>query len=224
MDSFNEILSLYESRKIKQLDTAQKMILKLASARGKGKQATTTKISNISQGIKHIKKPNPFIRPKTRKYYITANIDTNIEYISTLKKWKNRVNHVYKSISKKIEAENEEQAKAEYIEQVKMGLEADYNKGSTIINGIEYVSFIDEEQLKATPTQNMMMKMMKPIEYAFINADVNDEYNKNNGFCVFDTFVGTYSKYIKKLNQDRFVEMCYNTIKNDFDNLDASIN
>ena len=42
MDSFNEILSLYESRKIKQLDTAQKMILKLASGRGKGKQATNT--------------------------------------------------------------------------------------------------------------------------------------------------------------------------------------
>ena len=94
MDSFNEILSLYESRKIKQLDTAQKMILKLASARGKGKQATKTKISNISQGIKHIKKPNPFIRPKTRKFHITANIDTNIEYISTLKKWQNKVHHV----------------------------------------------------------------------------------------------------------------------------------
>ena len=86
MNSFNEILSLYESRKIKQLDTAQKMILKLASSRGKGKQATKTKISNISQGVKHIKKPNPFMRPKTRKFHITANIDTNIQYISSLKK------------------------------------------------------------------------------------------------------------------------------------------
>jgi len=91
MDSFNEILSLYESRKIKQLDTAQKMILKLASSRGKGKQATKTKISNISQGVKHIKKPNPFIRTKKSKnYYITANIDTNIQYISSLKNGKTR--------------------------------------------------------------------------------------------------------------------------------------
>ena len=28
---------------------------------------------------------------------------------------------------------------------------------------------------------------------------------------------------LKKLNQDRFVQMCYDTIKNDFDNLDSSI-
>ena len=68
MDSFNEILSLYESKKIKQLDTAKNMIVILASARGKGKQATKTQISNISQGIKHIPKANPFMRPKTRKF------------------------------------------------------------------------------------------------------------------------------------------------------------
>ena len=69
----------------------------------------------------------------------------------------------------------------------------------------------------------MMMKSSKPIKYSFIVSDVNDEYNKNNGFCVFDTFVNTYSKHIKKLTQERFIEMCYSTIKNDFDDLDASI-
>ena len=40
MDSFNEIVNLYETRKIKQLDTAKNLIVKLASSRGKGKQST----------------------------------------------------------------------------------------------------------------------------------------------------------------------------------------
>ena len=67
------------------------------------------------------------------------------------------------------------------------------------------------------------MKSAKPIKYSFIVSDVNDDYNKNNGFCVFDSFVGTYSKYIKTLTQDRFTEMCYSTIKNNFDESDVSI-
>ena len=81
-------------------------------------------------------------------------------------------------MSKTIEAENAEMAKEEYIEQVKIDLESDYNKGPTIINDIKFVSFIDESELKSTPTKNMMMKSSKPIKYSFIVSDVNDEYNK----------------------------------------------
>ena len=61
MDSFNEIINLYETRKIKQLDTAQNLIVKLSTSRGKGKQSTINMISKISKGINNIKKVNPFI-------------------------------------------------------------------------------------------------------------------------------------------------------------------
>ena len=141
MDSFNKIMNLYETRKIKQLDTAKNLIVKLSTSRGTGKKSTINKISKISKGTNNIKKVNPIMRPitkpKSKKFHITANIDSTIEYISSMKKaWKNKVNHKYQSMSKTIEAENEDQAKQEYIDQVKMDLESDYNKGPTIINDI----------------------------------------------------------------------------------------
>ena len=106
MDSFNEIINLYETRKIKQLDTAKNLIVKLASSRGTGKKSTINKISKISKGINNIKKVNPFMRPikpKSKKFHITANIDSTIEYISSMKKaWKNKVTHKYQSMSKQL--------------------------------------------------------------------------------------------------------------------------
>ena len=35
-----------------------------------------------------------------------------------------------------------------------------------------------------------MMKSAKPIKYIFFESD--DQYLKDNGFCVIDTFVGIY--------------------------------
>ena len=56
MDSFNEIINLYETRTIKQLDTARNLIVKLSTSRGTGKKSTINKISKISKGINNIKK------------------------------------------------------------------------------------------------------------------------------------------------------------------------
>ena len=53
----------------------------------------------------------------------------------------------------------------------------------------------------------MMMKSAKPIKYNFFESD--DQYLKDNGFCVIDTFVGIYGPLIKKLTRDYFIKLCY---------------
>ena len=67
------------------------MIVKLANSRGKGKSAIIKNVSNISQGktikkLKQIKTIQPIepIQPKSKKFHITADFDTIINYQSTI--------------------------------------------------------------------------------------------------------------------------------------------
>ena len=229
-DTFNEIIEMYRDRKIKQLTTAENLIMKLANSRGKGKSTIIKKVSNISQGksitkLKQIRTIQPIepiqqIQPKSKKFHITADFDTIINYQSNLNKtkWDKNVPHIY-SVSKTIEAENIDQAKEEFIEQAKFDFRGQYARGFTTIKQINYLSIIDESKMKSEPTEEMWMTAAKPVTYSFL-PEVNDMHNKDNGFCVFDTFIGTYSKYIKKLTKEKFIKLCMDTIKNDFDDLD----
>jgi len=56
-------------------------------------------------------------------------------------------------------------------------------------------------------TGNMMMRKYEPLKYNFIQS--NEKLISNPGFCVPDVFVGTYSKYIKKLTLEYFIKLCY---------------
>ena len=97
-DTFNEIIEMYRDRKIKQLITAENLIMKLANSRGKGKSTIIKKVSNISQGksitkLKQIRTIQPIepiqqIQPKSKKFHITADFDTIINYQSNLNKTK----------------------------------------------------------------------------------------------------------------------------------------
>ena len=60
---------------------------------------------------------------------------------------------------------------------------------------------------KSVSPSNMKMRLASPIKYYFIPTD--DKLLLNEGFCVSDQFVGTYSKYIKKLNLEYFTNLCY---------------
>ncbi len=78
----------------------------------------------------------------------------------------------------------------------------------TIFKAIEYISIVDKSEMKATPTEDMMMKGAKAVKYTFF-PKVFDDHEKNDGFCVFNTFVAAYSRTIKKLTQERLIELCY---------------
>ena len=62
--------------------------------------------------------------------------------------------------------------------------------------------------MKSTPTEEMMMKKSNAVKYTFF-PKVFDDHEKNDNMCVFNTFVATYSRTIKKLTQERFIELCY---------------
>ena len=62
--------------------------------------------------------------------------------------------------------------------------------------------------MEATPTKNMMMKRAKAVKYTFF-PKVFDKHEKDGGLCVFNTFVATYSRTIKKLTEERFIDLCY---------------
>ena len=51
------------------------------------------------------------------------------------------------------------------------------------------------------------MRASNAVEYDFIPADRS--LDTGNGFCVIDQFVETYSKFIKHLTRDYFIELCY---------------
>lgn len=73
---------------------------------------------------------------------------------------------------------------------------------------VDYVNidFIDEAPASASSELVTYMQASKPVTYDFIPND--EKYNKNDNFCVFDTFVGIYSQYIKKMTKDYFISLC----------------
>ena len=71
-----------------------------------------------------------------------------------------------------------------------------HSRGKTSIKTIEYTSIIDQSEMSATPTEDMMMKRAKAVQYTFL-PEVFDKFEKHDGFCVLNTFVAVYSKYIK---------------------------
>ena len=64
-------------------------------------------------------------------------------------------------------------------------------------------------------------------KYHFIKDD--DTYFKNEGYCVRDYIVGKYSNKIKRLNNDYFDNLCYESLnikpptESEYDDLDAGL-
>jgi len=58
------------------------------------------------------------------------------------------------------------------------------------VSGFENINCQSESNFNASSEINMLMKSAKPIKYNFFESD--DQYLKDNGFCVIDTFVGIY--------------------------------
>ena len=53
----------------------------------------------------------------------------------------------------------------------------------------------------------MMMRSADDVAYNCIRED--KDLLKNEGFCVLDSFLGTYAPLIKKLTREFFIDLCY---------------
>ena len=147
-------------------------------------------------------------QPVQKTFHITANVKCKITFISKVNKKTYEHKVPFNNVTKTIEAGTIDEAKQMFMEECLVDNSPNYSRGKTEIENIEYISIVDESELAPTATEDMMMRRAKPIQYNFF-PEVNEKHEKNDGFCVFNTFVATYSQYIKKLTQERFIELCY---------------
>ena len=63
------------------------------------------------------------------------------------------------------------------------------------VTGFANIKVQSESSFKASSENNMLLKSAKPVKYNFFQSD--DQYLKDNGYCVIDTFVGVYGKLIQ---------------------------
>ena len=176
------------------------------------------KIKN-KEVLEHLKKP-------LETFFVKANVELMNTYRNLRKSRYNKngrkkgemyENHFDKTqendILKEIRARSAEEAEKLYRKQIfeefdTQGLytvETISEKKVTVTN-ISKLSITKGSGSGISPS-HMLMRKYEPLRYNFIPAD--NKLLVNEGFCVPDVFVGTYSKYIKKLTLDYFIELCY---------------
>jgi hypothetical protein len=188
------------------------------------KAKETNKINKIKnkEAIEYFKKP-------LIKYNIKADLNITNTYTKARKSNYNKngrkkgevYEHVFEKplivndYSKIVEARSEDEALNEYIRIVYN--ENDLDKPdwapdttfwkTSKLNAVNNVQLVNTTAFESASPETMMMKLYKPLQYNFIPSD--DKLLVNPGFCVPDQFVSTYSKFIKSLNFDHFIDLCY---------------
>ena len=76
--------------------------------------------------------------------------------------------------------------------------------------GVKNVNVVNMDNTNPNNIGDTLMRSVKYPKYDFISSD--DKYLKNNGYCVRDCFVGKYSEKIKKLNNNLFELLCYESL------------
>ena len=231
---FNDVVEKYKNQTIKRFATAVNLVMKLSKARGRGqikvkqtiadidkpkpkqiKKAKQTK-SKLDVGIdddegiisKSIKSKNASEPKAVKTFHITANLVCNVQFISKVNSKTYDHTVPYNNVSKTIQADSMDEAKEMFVNECMTDFLPKYSRVKTTMKTIEYTSIVDQSEMSATPTEDMMMKRAKPVQYTFL-PEVVDKNDRNIGLCVLDTFVAKYSKCIKKLTQEQFIELCY---------------
>ena len=143
----------------------------------------------------------------------------NVQYSTTYEKMnKNRKtkalhSHYYsrtehqaidRTIMATSQAEARKQFKAEITDDIE---ERDNYKKSRKVDDFTITQATPESEYKQEGSGSMMMRSADHVAYNFIPED--KDLLKNEGFCVVDSFLGTYSPLIKKLTREFFIDLCY---------------
>ena len=214
----DEIIELYQSRQIEKFATAETIALKIvgrgqAKASGlrelekyRGHSSTLTKFT--------AKKINDALGPMI-KFYIKGNVITESTYKD--KKKVGNIRTIYKddyNQARTITARTEEDAIAIFRQMMnedftknRESTDDSNNFKSTIVKSITASASKFELDGKGFKISKSLMRSCDAVEYDFIPADKT--LDLGNGFCVVDQFVGTYSKDIKSLTREYFIELCY---------------
>ena len=165
--------------------------------------------------------------PVERTYYISgyANCtDTYGAYNAQLKRTKEYKYDKKISVGQSVQAFSLEEAKQKFTKLVKDAetilRRRDSDSPNYYYRDVDSVSidnitqqengvFIDKNNQEYQPRNELTtyMRRSKPVIYEFIPND--EKFNKNENFCVSDTFLGIYSPLIKSLTLDKFISLCY---------------
>ena len=217
-----EIAQLYEQRKIEKLKTAEAICIKLISSgkgpasgikeieKYRGHTSTLTKFTENKAENEKEKHLPPMIQ-----WYIKGNVKTESTYRD--KKKVGNIKTIYYddfNQARTITARTEEDAIAIFKNQMNEEFTLDSeatdnseNHKSRVVKGVKASASVFKSEGKGFTISKSLMRSSNAVEYDFIPADRSLDIG--DGFCVIDQFVGVYSKYIKSLTVEHFIDLCY---------------
>jgi len=187
-----------------------KKLANQATGRGKASQTALKRVEEYE--IKKQQPPKKAQNKQTLSWYFVTGIVT-IKRIYITKNTQKSVNPVMhhttyydkEVMDIRIEARSKEEVRKKADKYFKKKIEniSFYEKIQKFVS-VEITSILNEAEFVAKPPEFRPMKSAKPVKYDFIPSD--DSLLKNEGFCVVDQFVGIYSKHIKKVTREWFID------------------
>ena len=193
------VIDLYKARKIEQPQTALKIARKLAGTR-----------AQVPIGLRmlHDYQEKPSVVGKLKKglplmtYFVKGKVSFTTQYYKRTRVKGERgdkhhsVYHDTRPFTQEITATSGAVAKRKFIEMAHEGYDTDTYEKLCNVTSIDEVSVEYKGTYKSVAAQDQHMKSSRPACYDFIPSD--DRYDKHEEMCVFDTFLGIYSKDVNE--------------------------
>ena len=178
------------------------------------KQASIRSTPKPKAQIVSIKK-KIIVQPKLERFFMRAQVSftSTYEMMNKSRKTKALHSHYYsrtehQAIDRTIYATSEAEARKQFQAEITDDIEErDNYKKSRKVDEFDITQATPESEYKQEGAGSMMMRSADNIEYDFIPEDT--KLLQNEGFCVIDNFLGTYSPLIKKLTREFFIDLCY---------------
>jgi len=196
---FNDVISLYDRKIIKRQDQVEKILQKLVFDRGVGPK----------NAMKKIDKLNPLV-----PFHIGAIVTRKASYKQRNGRWSTAKEEPVKGkLNFKVLAHTMEEAKQIVLDEINDDLTQEDSYVVRNVEDVEFTSAINESQLVPMTTRHGFLRAVK---YAKYNDIENCElYDKKEGFCTFDNFVGIYSQYFK-VTKEKLINECKEFYQNKY--------
>jgi hypothetical protein len=216
----DELIKLYQEQKVPQ-PTAYKIAKKLAGTKAQVPSGLNLLDAYTEKDSMKGRIGRPSVQLKT--YFVSGKVHTKEFYYkrTKMKGQKGVLHHREYNESypfkKTIRARSIEDAKKKFKEMARDEYDTDEYDKKKEVKDVEIESFGVEDSFEASDQRDQPMRAAKPANYHFIPSD--DKYDKNEGMCVFDTFLGLYAvdvnqeindnkRKIKKLTKESLTELC----------------
>ena len=154
------------------------------------------------------------IVPKEREYFISGSATVKDSYTYGKVNKKTKLYNNVVPVAYTIKAKSREEAKDLFEDYVYSTVNKSNTRGEESpdyytrnVEDVKINNISTDTSFAPSSELTSHMRRANPIIYDFIPND--EKFNKNDNFCVPDTFVSIYSQYMKSLNYDKFIDLCY---------------